>query len=149
VMACKGGCLGGGGEPKSDRPNILEERAKAIYSLDAAAPKRMSHENTEVQALYDKVRLQSHSARHCPDPPRDLLHMPLPLLQWLGKPLGEISERELHTTYSARGSARELLAQFLDAVDCRDGKTAARLFAADGVWRIGASFGASAPLLAT
>ena len=34
VMACRGGCLGGGGEPKSDDPNILEKRAKGIYKLD-------------------------------------------------------------------------------------------------------------------
>jgi NADH-quinone oxidoreductase subunit G len=107
VMACKGGCLGGGGEPKSDNPNILQERARGIYAIDASAKKRMSHENEEVQALYD---------------------------QWLGKPLSHVAEQELHTIYSPRRSPREALARFLDAVDNRDGKTAGSLFVPDGVW---------------
>ena len=44
VMACVGGCLGGGGEPKSDDPQILQKRARAIYELDRQAPRRRSHE---------------------------------------------------------------------------------------------------------
>ena len=52
VMACRGGCLGGGGEPKSMDPDILQKRAKAIYAVDAKAPRRRSYENSEVRRLY-------------------------------------------------------------------------------------------------
>ena len=107
VMACPGGCLGGGGEPKSDDPEILQKRARGIYEIDAKAEVRQSHENTEVQKLYDEL---------------------------LGHPLSETSERLLHTSYAARGSERDMLARFLDAVDHRDGETAARLFTDDAVW---------------
>jgi NADP-reducing hydrogenase subunit HndD len=53
VMACVGGCLGGGGEPKSLDPQVLRTRMQAIYKLDSRAPHRSSYENAEVQRLYD------------------------------------------------------------------------------------------------
>ncbi|KAL7553239.1 hypothetical protein ACHAWF_016500 [Thalassiosira exigua] len=108
VMACPGGCLGGGGEPKSDDPHILEKRMKGIYQIDSSSAIRKSHENKEVQQLYQEMLG--------------------------GKPLSETSERLLHTTYAARGSAREKLSQFLSAVDHRDGKGAASLCAYNVVW---------------
>jgi NADP-reducing hydrogenase subunit HndD len=106
VMTCPGGCLGGGGEPKSDDPLILEKRAAGIYQIDADAIKRKSHENEEVQQLYK---------------------------DFLGHPLSEMSEKILHTQYMSRGSKREKVGRFFDAVDHRDGETVANLFTEDGV----------------
>lgn len=63
VMACVGGCLGGGGEPKSDDPLILEKRMQAVYAIDRAAPRRRAHENTEVQQLYAAAAMQPNSPR--------------------------------------------------------------------------------------
>ena len=74
VMACSGGCVGGGGNaPKTLKK--LEERRKAIYNEDRKLPVRKSHENPYVQALYR---------------------------EFLGEPLGEKSEELLHTSYYSR-----------------------------------------------
>ncbi|OOY24008.1 hypothetical protein BMI91_07970 [Thioclava sediminum] len=114
VMACVGGCLGGGGEPKSMDPHILQKRAKAIYSVDAKAPRRRSYENADVQALYASE---------------------------LGAPNSPTAHRLLHTHYATRHSARSLLMRFLDCVDRRDGAAAAKLFHPDGVWSTTSPFG--------
>ncbi|MGD8526684.1 MAG: [FeFe] hydrogenase, group A, partial [Thioalkalispiraceae bacterium] len=47
VMACVGGCLGGGGEPKSMDPLVLEKRMQAIYGIDQQLPRRRSYENQD------------------------------------------------------------------------------------------------------
>ncbi|WP_343502014.1 [FeFe] hydrogenase, group A [Alloyangia pacifica] len=107
VMACVGGCLGGGGESKSMDPQILQKRAAAIYAVDAEAPRRRSYENGEVQALYAAE---------------------------LGAPNSPAAHRLLHTHYAGRGSRRALLMRFLDCVDRRDGAAAAELFQPDGCW---------------
>lgn len=52
IMACEGGCLGGGGQPRSDDPNILEKRMKGIYDIDKGQALRKSHENPAIQELY-------------------------------------------------------------------------------------------------
>ena len=56
VMACPGGCIGGGGQPKpprgTDPKAVLRERADAVYALDAGAPVRLSHENPAVREAY-------------------------------------------------------------------------------------------------
>ena len=52
VMACPGGCAGGGGQPICDGEDLAGERGARLYDLDAANPVRFSHENTEVQKLY-------------------------------------------------------------------------------------------------
>lgn len=55
VMACPGGCIGGGGMPRSAVPPADDVRTKRIRSLqagDAAKSLRESHENREVQELY-------------------------------------------------------------------------------------------------
>ena len=114
VMACVGGCLGGGGEPKSMDPDILRKRAKAIYSVDAKAPNRRSYENEDVQALYEAE---------------------------LGVPNSPAAHHLLHTHYAARHSERSLLMRFLDCVDRRDGTAAAKLFHSDGVWCTASAFG--------
>jgi NADP-reducing hydrogenase subunit HndD len=75
IMACPGGCLGGGGQPIPTNPEIRQKRAEAIYAEDAELSIRKSHENPEVQKLYK---------------------------DFLIKPLGEISHHLLHTKYTKR-----------------------------------------------
>lgn len=75
VMACPGGCLGGGGQPIPTGPEIRKKRMEAIYAEDAGMPVRKSHENHEVQKLYK---------------------------DFLKEPLGEMSHKLLHTKYIAR-----------------------------------------------
>lgn len=75
VMACPGGCLGGGGQPIPTNPEIRKKRAVAIYAEDMGKPIRKSHENPEVQKIYN---------------------------DFLGRPMGELSHKLLHTTYQAR-----------------------------------------------
>lgn len=114
VMACVGGCLGGGGEPKSMDPDVLKKRAQAVYAVDGAAPRRRSFENPDVQALYASE---------------------------LGRPNSAAAHALLHTRYAGRRSKRALLMQFLDCVDRRDGRAAAALFHPDGVWSTASHFG--------
>ena len=52
IMACPGGCLGGGGQPIPTSPKIREKRAKAIYEEDMGMPVRKSHENPEIKQIY-------------------------------------------------------------------------------------------------
>ena len=52
VMACPGGCAGGGGQPIFDGCELAEERGRTLYKLDAANRIRFSHENPSVQAIY-------------------------------------------------------------------------------------------------
>ncbi|HOO77482.1 MAG TPA: NADH-dependent [FeFe] hydrogenase, group A6 [bacterium] len=75
VMACPGGCVGGGGQPYPVTDEVREARAAGIYRADRDSPIRYSHENPAVQALYN---------------------------EFLGKPLGKRSEQLLHTSYRAR-----------------------------------------------
>jgi NADH-quinone oxidoreductase subunit G/[NiFe] hydrogenase diaphorase moiety small subunit/NADP-reducing hydrogenase subunit HndD len=75
VMACPGGCLGGGGQPIPTSPEIRRKRAEAIYAEDEGMPLRKSHLNPEVIKIYT---------------------------DFLIKPLGEKSHLLLHTTYTAR-----------------------------------------------
>jgi len=75
IMACPGGCLGGGGQPVPTSPQIRQARADAIYEADRRLPIRRSHENPSIVALYEK---------------------------FLGEPLGERSHHLLHTDYTPR-----------------------------------------------
>ncbi len=52
IMACPGGCLGGGGQPIPTNAKIREKRAKAIYEEDMGKKIRKSHENPEVIQVY-------------------------------------------------------------------------------------------------
>lgn len=52
VMACPGGCAGGGGQPIFDGAELAGDRAKSLYDLDAANKLRFSHENPSVNQLY-------------------------------------------------------------------------------------------------
>jgi NADP-reducing hydrogenase subunit HndD len=54
IMACPGGCIGGGGQPIGTTNAIRRERMAALYELDRKLPYRKSHENPEIIALYDE-----------------------------------------------------------------------------------------------
>ena len=114
VMACVGGCLGGGGEPKSMDALVLEKRMQAIYDLDKLAPRRRSYENQDVQELYATELKAPNSAE---------------------------AHALLHTSYAARNSRRLLLMRFLDCVDRRDASAAASLFHPDALWSTATPFG--------
>jgi iron-only hydrogenase group A len=76
VMACPGGCVGGGGQPIPVNSEIRKARADALYAEDKALPRRKSHENPSVTRLYE---------------------------EFLKEPLGEKSHHLLHTKYKGRG----------------------------------------------
>jgi len=75
VMACPGGCIGGGGQPITHAEGFRQKRVDAIYECDTSLPMRKSHENPAIKELYDT---------------------------FLGKPLGEKSHHLLHTHYHAQ-----------------------------------------------
>jgi len=75
IMACPGGCLGGGGQPIPTNLEIREKRMAAIYAEDRDLPLRKSHENHEVQKLYE---------------------------EFLKEPNGHVSHELLHTHYKKR-----------------------------------------------
>ena len=52
VMACPGGCVGGGGQPIHDGQELAHERGENLYALDQNASIRFSHENPDIQKLY-------------------------------------------------------------------------------------------------
>ena len=66
VMACPGGCAGGGGQPIHDGCELAGRRGEVLWRLDSQSSLRFSHENPDVQALYQDY-LQaplSHEAHH-------------------------------------------------------------------------------------
>ena len=66
VMACPGGCAGGGGQPIHEGEELAGERGAMLYSLDKKNVLRFSHENPEIQALYRDFleKPLSHTAHH-------------------------------------------------------------------------------------
>ena len=52
VMACPGGCAGGGGQPIHDGQELAAYRGDILWSIDKSAKVRFSHRNKDVQALY-------------------------------------------------------------------------------------------------
>nr|HPJ36651.1 NADH-dependent [FeFe] hydrogenase, group A6 [Spirochaetota bacterium] len=52
IMACPGGCIGGGGQPIPTSKEIRQKRVDAIYVADSDLPIRKSHENPEIQMIY-------------------------------------------------------------------------------------------------
>ena len=75
IMACPGGCIGGGGQPYSLDKDVLKKRMEGIYSIDERSVIRKSHENPSIKKLYE---------------------------EFLERPLGHLSHELLHTTYSDR-----------------------------------------------
>ena len=69
IMACPGGCAGGGGQPVKDGVEMAEERADVLYFLDKTSTIRYSHENPEILALYEDFLEKPLSHRS-----HDLLH---------------------------------------------------------------------------
>ena len=76
IMACPGGCVGGGGQPIEFNKELAVERAANLNALDANDTLRFSHENPDIQKLYADV---------------------------LGKPLGHTSHEWLHTDQETWG----------------------------------------------
>lgn len=55
VMACPGGCINGGGQPRScDDSSIKGKRAEGLYKEDSELPLRKSHKNPSIQKLYNE-----------------------------------------------------------------------------------------------
>ena len=52
VMACPGGCVGGGGQPIHDGQELAYSRGEKLYTLDEKRPLRQSHNHPDVQRLY-------------------------------------------------------------------------------------------------
>jgi iron only hydrogenase large subunit-like protein len=55
VMACPGGCINGGGQPKTALPpsdEVRMARINALYSIDEKATLRLCHENPEIKTIY-------------------------------------------------------------------------------------------------
>ena len=62
VMACPGGCINGGGQPRScDDSKIKEERAQGLYKEDYELPLRKSHANPSIQKLYNEYLEEPNS----------------------------------------------------------------------------------------
>ena len=76
-MACPGGCLGGGGQPRPTTPEVRAARARAIYSEDERSEVRKSHENPAVAEIYSQFLTEG--------------------------PCGHKSHKLLHTGYTERG----------------------------------------------
>ena len=74
IMACPGGCVGGGGQPMYDGASMAQSRAQTLYTQDKANTIRFSHENPSIKAIY---------------------------ADYLGQPLSEKSEHLLHTDHHA------------------------------------------------
>lgn len=74
VMACPGGCAGGGGQPIHEGQELAEVRGDRLWALDATSDIRFSHENSDIQALYQ---------------------------EYLGAPLSERAHHLLHTDHAA------------------------------------------------
>ncbi len=64
VMACPGGCVGGGGQPIHDGQELAFERGKNLYYLDENMELRFSHENPDVLKMYEDFfeKPNSHKA---------------------------------------------------------------------------------------
>ncbi|HKK65973.1 MAG TPA: NADH-dependent [FeFe] hydrogenase, group A6 [Clostridia bacterium] len=77
IMACRGGCVGGGGQPIENSLYQRNLRGQGLYKEDSGLPFRKSHENPEVTALYE---------------------------HYLDKPGGERSHHLLHTHYTRRNA---------------------------------------------
>ena len=63
IMACPGGCVGGGGQPVHDGCEYASPRGEILYGLDKFSGLRVSHENTAVQMTYDEFLEKPNSHR--------------------------------------------------------------------------------------
>ncbi|MBR5516525.1 MAG: [Firmicutes bacterium] len=72
IMACPGGCVGGGGQPTKDGYEYAEARGEILYGLDKFSDLRFSHENKAVQLTYEEFLGEPNSHRA-----HELLHTEL------------------------------------------------------------------------
>lgn len=72
IMACPGGCVGGGGQPVHDGREYAAPRSEILYGLDKFSGLRFSHENSAVQLTYDEYLEKPNSHRA-----HELLHTDL------------------------------------------------------------------------
>jgi NADH-quinone oxidoreductase subunit G len=63
VMACPGGCVGGGGQPWGSDMARRARRGEALYEEDKSLPKRRSHENASVAKLYENFLMEPNSEK--------------------------------------------------------------------------------------
>lgn len=63
IMACPGGCVGGGGQPTKDGCEFAEARGEILYGLDKFSDLRFSHENSAVKLTYEEFLDKPNSAR--------------------------------------------------------------------------------------
>lgn len=82
IMCCPGGCINGGGQPRSNDKEIIQKRLEALYTEDEGKQYRKSHENPAITKIYE---------------------------DYLKKPLGHKSHELLHTHYVKRGKFNELV----------------------------------------
>ncbi|MDD4371791.1 MAG: [FeFe] hydrogenase, group A [Anaerostipes sp.] len=78
VMTCRGGCIGGGGQPKTQVPmtdEIRNARIHSLYAKDQEMTLRLSYENPDIKRVYE---------------------------EFYGNPLSEKAEEFLHTVYNSR-----------------------------------------------
>jgi NADH-quinone oxidoreductase subunit G len=75
VMACRGGCIGGGGQPYGCTDEIRSKRSAGLYQDDRISPYRCSHQNPNIKRVYD---------------------------EFLGEPNGHKAHKLLHTKYEER-----------------------------------------------
>ncbi len=64
VMACPGGCIGGGGQPIPTTPEIRQKRIEALYKLDKKLKVRKSYENKSAQEALAWLKKQGHKIEH-------------------------------------------------------------------------------------
>ena len=81
VMACPGGCVGGGGQPFTDGVEMAEKRGDMLYDLDKASDIRFSHENSAVKLTYEEylgepLSKQAHHMLHTNIAEWDLAMLP-------------------------------------------------------------------------
>ena len=76
IMACPGGCIGGGGQPIPTTDDVRKKRMAAIYAEDEGMTMRKSHDNPEVKLIYEEFLTDG--------------------------PLGKKSHKLLHTHYTKR-----------------------------------------------
>ncbi len=84
IMGCPGGCITGGGQPRSHDPEVRTKRLQGLYAEDESKTLRKSHENPAIQKLY---------------------------ADYLGEPNGHLSHELLHTSYDGRGRYNEMTEQ--------------------------------------
>ncbi len=63
IMACPGGCIGGGGQPYGTTNDVRLERIASTYTIDGAMVYRKSHENPAIKALYKEYLKEPNSKR--------------------------------------------------------------------------------------